>query len=70
MPNDLEIKKNLRDKFDALPEEFKTAMTVVDLPVVIFEIGKKHGLTIDKIGVLADIVNEFINGLISAKSWS
>lgn len=62
MPNDL--KTTLSEKFATLPPELKEAMAVVSPAELIYQIGRERAFPIDKIGLLGDIVSEFILGYI------
>ncbi len=64
MPSETELKTELDEKFAALPFELRQTVAVVPISELIYEIGKKHTLGIDKIGFLGHIVSEFILGYI------
>lgn len=61
MPN--YTQKELEERYQKLPDVLKNAMFNADIAAKIFEIGKKHGLTIDKIGFMAEETGYIILGL-------
>ena len=69
MIEEADIQKNVLKKFDALPEDLKAAVSAVPLVESVFTIGKNYALPLDKIGVLGDIVHEFITGTIAVKEF-
>lgn len=55
--------QELKERYEKLPEVLKNAMFSADIAAKIFEIGKKHSLTIEKIGLMAEEVGYLILGL-------
>lgn len=66
MTSDADIKKLFTQDFDDLPAELKRAIEAASPLEKILEIGKNNNLRIDQIGMLGEIINEFIFGYISA----
>lgn len=56
-------KEQLNERYEALPEVLKEAMFSADVAQNMFEIGKKHGLTIEKTGITAEETGLVILGL-------
>lgn len=61
MPN--YTQQQLEERYQKLPDVLKDAMFSVDVAAKMFEIGKKYGLTIDKIGFMAEETGYIILGL-------
>jgi len=57
-------------QYQKLPDVLKDAMFSADVSDLVFEIGKKHGLSIDKIGLLADEIGYIIVGLARPSEFS
>lgn len=55
--------QQLEERYQKLPDILKDAMFSADIAAKIFTIGKKHGLTIDKIGLMAEETGYIILGL-------
>lgn len=56
-------KEELQDQYEKLPDALKDAIFSTEVAEKIFETGKKHGLTIEKIGFLAEETGRVILGL-------
>ncbi|MEK7541793.1 MAG: hypothetical protein AAB533_03025 [Patescibacteria group bacterium] len=56
-------KQQLQERYEKLPDALKDAMFSTDVADKIFETGKKNGLTIEKIGFLAEETGRVILGL-------
>lgn len=63
----------IKDRIDnlsrELPEEFRRAVSSVPVPERLYEIGKNHRLRIDTIGLLAELVSQFILGEMKSKAF-
>lgn len=56
-------RQELKQRYEKLPEVLKDAMFSADIATKIFAIGKKHGLTIEKTGFMAEETGYLILGL-------
>lgn len=56
-------KQELTERYEKLPDALKDAMFSADVAEKIFAAGKKHGLTIEKIGFLAEETGRVILGV-------
>ncbi len=61
--------QQLKEKYQALPEDLKDAIFSVDSANIIQSVGKKYNLTIDKIGELADETGLVMLGLTHPKDF-
>src|SRR3989344_5123898 len=55
--------QELKERYEKLPEVLKDAMFNTDIAAKILELGKKHGLTIEKTGFMAEETGFVILGL-------
>lgn len=64
-----ETRQELYDALEVLPPDLRRAVTRISLPETLFVIGRTHGLEIDKIGLLGELVLEFILGLVAPETF-
>lgn len=62
-----QAQQTINRKFAALPPDLQAAVAFVPMADILLQIGREHALALDKIGLLGDVVNEFIAGDIEAE---
>lgn len=65
----IDIQEELLKRYEALPQDLKDTMMSVETAEIIFEIGKKFGLNIEKTGKLAEEIGFVILGVIPSKDF-
>ena len=61
--------EQIQSKFDTLPKELQAAVTSPEVNRTIRTIGEKHGLLIDQIGELVDMIGLIMLGLMPSKDF-
>lgn len=59
----------IESRYQKLPEELQAAMYDFDVADKTFQIGKKHGLSTDKIGAMAEILGYVVLGFIGPREF-
>ncbi|MBU6415069.1 hypothetical protein KGQ34_02420 [Patescibacteria group bacterium] len=65
----IDIQEELLKRYEALPQDLKEIMMSVETAEIIFEIGKKFGLNIEKTGKLAEEIGFVILGVVPSKDF-
>ena len=61
------VQQIIGKKFEFFPDDLKSVVGTTPLANIIFQVGRDHGLAIDKIGYLSEVVGDFLAGDIEAK---
>lgn len=67
MENTSSVQKIIGKKFESFPDDLKSVVATTPLANIIFQVGRDHGLAIDKIGYLGEVVGDFLAGDIEAR---
>ncbi len=63
-------KEDIQEQFEKIPADLQSAATSPEISENLYQIGQKHGLHIDQIGVLVDMVGLVMIGLIPSKDFT
>lgn len=64
-----QLQQAVVSRYQELPEDLKSAMMSVSSAEIVYEIGKRYNLDIEKIGILAEEVGYIMLGLVEADNF-